>query len=147
MCAIMSTQVRQGLRLLQSAACARILLTCAGLSPLNSLRNGPSRFELQRRLERLERQFAGVLNRLSPEHRARLRLERALFLRLLQESAAFRLQFWSDRDALDEMPASHLFEWVAHDDERMELAQIESAMTPEEKTRYACAMDEPSPFL
>lgn len=142
----MSMPVRQALRLLQSAACSRILFTCAGLSPRNALRNGPSRFELQCRLERIEHQIAGLLRGMTPEQRARLRLERALFLQLLQESAAFRLEFWSDRDALDEMPASHLFEWVAHDDERMELAQIESAMTPEEKMRYACAMGEPSPF-
>jgi len=142
----MSTPVRQALRLLQSAACARILLSCAGLSPLNALRNGPSRFELQCRLEGLERQIGVLLRAMTHEQRARLRLERALFLQLLQESAGFRLEFWTDRDALDEMPASHLLEWVAHDDERMELAQIESAMTPEEKFRYACAMGEPSPF-
>ncbi len=142
----MRTPVRQALRLLQSAACARILFTCAGLSPHSALRNGPSRFELRCRLERIERQIADLLREMTPEQWARLRLERALFLQLLQESAAFRLQFWSDCDALDEMPSSRLFEWVAHDDERMELAQLESAMTAEEKMRYACAMGEPSPF-
>ena len=116
------------------------------MSPRNALCNGPSRFELQCRLERLEQQIARLLCEMTSEQRARLRLERALFLQLLQESAGFRLQSWSDRDALDEMPVSHLFEWVAHDDERMELALIESVMTPEETMRYACAMGEPSPF-
>jgi hypothetical protein len=146
MCRIMSTPVRQALRFLQSAACARILLTCAGLSPRNGLRYGPSRVELQSRLERLEQKIGDLLRYMTPEQRARLRLERALFLQLLQESAGFRLQFWSDSEALEEMPASHLFEWVSHDDERMELTQIEGAMTPEEKLHYACAMGEPSPF-
>jgi hypothetical protein len=140
------TPVRQALRLLQSVAYARILLSCAGLSPRNALSNGPSRFELRCRLEGLEQRIVNLLRAMTPEQRTRLRLERALFLQLLQESAGFRLQFWTDRDALDEMPASHLLEWVAHDDERMELAQIENAMTLEEKLRYACAMGEPSPF-
>ena len=142
----MGTLVQQALRLLQAAACARALLTCAGLSPQNALLNGPSRFELECRLESLDQQLTTLLLGMTREQRERLRLERALFIRLLQESAVFRLQFWSDRDALDEMPPSHLFEWVAHDDERMELAQIENAMTPNEKVRYASAMVEQSPF-
>jgi len=147
MCSIMNTPVHEALRLLQATACVRVLLTCAGLSSDNKLRNGPSRSELECRLEGLHRQLGRVLCGLMPQQRARLRLERALFLHLLQESAVYRLQAWSDRDAIDEMPASHLYEWVAHDDERMELAQVESAMTPEEKLHYVCALDEPSPFL
>src|SRR4051812_2425845 len=114
MCAMMSTPVRQALRLLQATACARILLTCAGLSPRNALCSGPSRFELECRLERLDQHLAYLVRSLTPEQRERLRLKRALFLHLLQESAIFRLQFWSDRDTLEDMPPSHLFEWVAH---------------------------------
>src|SRR4051812_41182119 len=84
---VMGTPVQHALRLLQAAGCARALLTCAGLSPQNALLNGPSRFELECRLENLDQQLTTLLLGMTREQRERLRLERALFLRLLQESA------------------------------------------------------------
>jgi hypothetical protein len=41
-----------------------------------------------------------------------------------------------DEDDLADMPVSHLFEWVAYDLERLELEEIEGAMTPREEARY-----------
>jgi hypothetical protein len=76
---------------------------------------------------------------LSPEERSAVRLGRALFLRLLLASAHQRLDPWCDAETLDTMPPSHLLEWVAYDDERTELAEVESTMTPEESVLYAHA--------
>ena len=136
---IMSALV-QPLRLLQAGALARIRLQCARISHRAVLHDDGKDFQLQCRVEKFERQAAALIQTLTPEQCVRLRMERALFLHMLQASAASRLDGWSDRDTLDCMPASHLFEWVAHDDERKELAELENAMGPDEKIRYACAL-------
>lgn len=133
--AIMGAAPRQILRLLQAAAFARIQCECVRLSKAA----GPERFDFRRRIEVCTRELGFLEYTLTPDERSAVRVERALFLRLLLASAPQRLGSWSDTETLDEMPASHLFEWVSHDEERMELAEIESAMTPQEKARYALA--------
>ena len=133
--AIMGAAPRQILRLLQAAAFARIQCECARLSK----EAGPARCDYQRRVEVCTRELGFLEYTLNPDEKSTVRLERALFLRLLLASAPQRLGSWSDTETLDEMPPSHLFEWVSHDEERMELAAIESAMTPQEKVRYAHA--------
>jgi hypothetical protein len=66
-----------------------------------------------------------------------LKIKRAIYLRMLLDSAPSRLQYWVDEDDLEDMPKSRLFEWVAYDLECMELEQIEATMTPAEQARYA----------
>jgi hypothetical protein len=136
----MSALIQQALQLLQAGALARIQFQCARIVRRSLLRDDGKDFKLQCRIEKFERQAAALIQTFTPEQCMRVRLERALFLHMLQESAASRLEGWSDQDTLDCMPASHLFEWVAHDDERKELAELENAMGPDEKIRYACAL-------
>jgi hypothetical protein len=76
-----------------------------------------------------------------PGQIATIKVARALYLRMLLESAPMRLQSWSDSDHVDNMPKSHLFEWIAYDFERLELAELEGAMTPDEAASYAQALD------
>ena len=66
-----------------------------------------------------------------------LKIKRAIYLRMLLDSAPKRLQDWVDEDELEDMPKSRLFEWVAYDLECMELEQIEATLTPSEEARYA----------
>ncbi|MDM0074613.1 hypothetical protein QTH90_09495 [Variovorax sp. J2P1-59] len=137
--AIMGAAPRQILRLLQAVAFARIQCECMRLTRAVGRAVGPERFEYHRRMDVYARELEFLQHALAPDERSAVRVERALFLRLLLSSAPWRLASWSDTETLDEMPASHLFEWVAHDDERMELAEIESAMTPQETMQYAYA--------
>jgi hypothetical protein len=78
-----------------------------------------------------------------PHEIAEIKVGRALYLRMLLESAPTRLQSWSDCETLDDMPKSHLFEWISYDFERLELAELEGSMTPEEAASYAQALDAP----
>ncbi|MBO9513678.1 MAG: hypothetical protein J7549_06120 [Variovorax sp.] len=128
------------LRLLQALACARIHFGCKRLSP--QMWNYPdlSSGELWTRMTIYQERIDALANAMSVEQRAQVRLERALFLRLLLDSAPARLKAWSDQDEVSAMPPSHLFEWVSHDDERLELAQLEAAMTPQESARYDSAL-------
>ena len=72
---------------------------------------------------------------------ARIKIARALYLRMLLESAPSRLQSWSDSASMGEMPNSHLFEWISYDFERLELAELEGSMSTEEAASYAQALD------
>jgi hypothetical protein len=76
-----------------------------------------------------------------PREIAQIKVARALYLRMLLESAPTRLQSWSDCDNLDDMPKSHLFEWISYDFEQLELAELEGSMTEEEAASYAQAID------
>lgn len=71
-----------------------------------------------------------------------VRIARALYLQRMLESAPARLAPWSDCSSLRAMPSSHLFEWVAHDCERLELSQLEDAMSPTEAALYAHSLDQ-----
>ncbi|MBO9650460.1 MAG: hypothetical protein J7605_18310 [Variovorax sp.] len=129
------------LRLLQALACSRIHFGCKRLSPKVWKYPDLSCDELWLRMTLYQERIDQLANAMSVEERAQVRLERALFLRLLLESAPARLQSWSDQDEVTDMPPSHLFEWVAHDDERLELSQLEAAMTPQESARYDIAVN------
>jgi len=72
---------------------------------------------------------------------ASVRVARALHLQRMLGSAAARLAPWNDRSDLASSPPSHLFEWVSHDYERLELAELEDAMTPEETALYAQSLE------
>ena len=76
-----------------------------------------------------------------PRQIARIKIARALYLRMLLESAPTRLQAWSDSESMGEMPKSHLFEWISYDFERLELAELEASMSREEAASYAQALD------
>ncbi len=94
------------------------------------------------RVLRCEQALAGLRLLLDePGQIAQIKVARALYLRMLLESAPARLQSWSDSDNVDDMPKSHLFEWIAYDFERLELTELEGAMTPDEAASYARALD------
>jgi hypothetical protein len=76
-----------------------------------------------------------------PRQIAEIKVARALYLRMLLESAPTRLQSWSDCESLDQMPKSHLFEWISYDFEQLELAELEGSMTEEEAAWYTQAID------
>lgn len=128
------------LRILQALSQARIRQTCAQLSESVNAGSSGEATDLPRRIADREREAMRLLASMDGAQRSEVKLARALFLRLLLESAAQRLQDWSDQDPLDRMPPSRLFEWISHDHEQLELAQLESQMTPEEAARYVSAM-------
>lgn len=130
------SELRQALDLLQALCLARIQLDCCRMRPAGSIEAELREFELTQRVIQREREAARMQSALGAGQRSALRVARALYLRLLLDSAARRLDGWSDQDPLQTMPDSRLFEWVAHDYERLELIQLESAMTPDEMQRY-----------
>uniref|UniRef100_UPI0040393B37 hypothetical protein n=1 Tax=unclassified Variovorax TaxID=663243 RepID=UPI0040393B37 len=94
------------------------------------------------RLGYCERQLAACRPAMEdPDRAAAVRIARALYLRFLLSSASVRLQPWCDGDDLAHMPLSHMFEWISHDFERVELAALEDAMTPAEATLYARSLE------
>lgn len=129
----------RALRILQELSYARVRLACIRLTLPSSIWLDMAELEFERRIESREREAQRLQYALSPSDCSELRIARAMFLLLLLESAPYRLQGWSDQDPLDRMPPSRLFEWIAYDHERLELAQLESAMTPEEARRYVSA--------
>lgn len=139
MLAMMGLALRRVLDLLQTVAYARIQCECMRLSSSRTFEAGPRRFDYQQRIDRSIRELHAFQGVLTPDERSAVRLGRALFLRLLLASAPQRLDPWCDSESFDTMPPSHLLEWVAYDDERTELAEVESAMTPEEAVLYARA--------
>ncbi|MGQ2923466.1 hypothetical protein [Variovorax sp. DAIF25] len=107
-------------------------------------RASPSSSELAgicRRVKECERRWARCREGLAAADMAALRVSRALDLQMLLESADARLSSWSDASSMDRMPASHLFEWVSHDCEKLELAQLEDAMSPAEAAIYVQSLD------
>jgi hypothetical protein len=98
--------------------------------------------ESHRRVQQCEQVLAQLRLLIDDPHQIEeIKIARALYLRLLLESAPVRLQSWSDSESFDDMPKSHLFEWISYDFERLELAELEGSMTPEEAASYAQALD------
>jgi hypothetical protein len=137
--AIMGAALRRVLDLLQTVAYARVQCECMRLSPAHASHAGARRCDYQQRIEHCMLELCSLQGGLTAEERSAVRLGRALFLRILLGSAHQRLDAWCDAETLDSMPPSHLLEWVAYDDERTELEEVESAMTPEESVLYAHA--------
>src|SRR6516225_4628476 len=86
------------LRLLQALACARIQFGCKRLSPRIWHYPDLSCDELWLRMSLYQERIDQLAGAMSAPERAHVRLQRALFLRLLLESAPARLQAWSDQD-------------------------------------------------
>ena len=124
----MTPTALQLLQLLQQLSQARIRFSCSQLSGVADGRSNPSEPEVPVRIAARERLALGLFARLDDKERCDVMRARARFLQLLLESAPHRLQGWSDQDPLDRMPPSRLFEWISHDFERLELAQIEARM-------------------
>jgi hypothetical protein len=133
----MSPGVETLLRLLQALCVARVRLECCRLKAEDSIRADMEEFAADQRMLRMEREVAARFAELTPRQRSELKIGRALYLQMLLGSAGARLRGWSDRDSLDTMPASHLFEWIAHDYEQQELAELENAMNPQEAALFA----------
>jgi hypothetical protein len=135
--------VQTALRSLQGLAYARTVEQCRRVAWLSRAHTGAARLE-ERARSVIAWENSVILLRLAmtPEERIELKIKRAIYLRMLLESAPVRLQPWVDEDDLADMPVSHLFEWVAYDLERLELEEIEGTMTPREEARYLREMVE-----
>lgn len=136
----MNSSALQLSRVLQELSQARIRLGCGQLAGAPGVWSHDSADELAQRIAGGERRALHLLASLNAAQRSEVVLARALFLQMLLDSAPKRLHGWSDRDPLDQMPPSHLFEWISHDHEQLELSQLESQMTPEEAARYVSAL-------
>jgi hypothetical protein len=141
----MCSNMNYALTVLQQCAYARVLCEVQRLRAENFQQ--PMSFQdLTQAVSRLKTctdRWASVQQALDPAYFPALRVARSLRLQEMLGSAPARLRGWSDGTPLSRMPASHLLEWVAFDLERLELAELEDAMTPEEAAMYAAALDEP----
>ncbi len=125
--------VQAALRSLQGLAYARAADQCRRVAWLSH----PARLDVRpSNLVAWEECTAALRRAMTPDELAELRIRRAVYLRMLLDSAPARLQAWADEHSLADMPASHLFEWVSYDLERLELAEIEATLTPAEEERY-----------
>lgn len=129
--------VQTALRSLQGLAYARVAEQCRRVAWLSRVHiESPLLEERAHSVVAWENQLAMLRLAMTPDERIELKIKRAIYLRMLMESAPARLQPWVDEDDLADMPASHLFEWVAYDLERLELDEIEATLTPREEARY-----------
>ena len=90
-----------------------------------------------KRLREVDGALSVLLDRMDDAQACELRIARAMFLRMLLRSAAARLGSWVLDPPPFDLPRSHRFEFVAHEYETRELAEIESAMTTTEAALYA----------
>lgn len=126
--------VQAALRSLQGLAYARAADQCRRVEWLS---HRPARLDARpSSLVAWEECTAALRRAMTPDELAELRIRRAVYLRMLLDSAPARLQAWADEHSLADMPASHLLEWVSYDLERLELAEIEATLTPSEEERY-----------
>ena len=129
--------VQTALRSLQGLAYARVVEQCRRVAWLSGTCAGSARLEERTRsVIAWENSVTLLRLAMTPEERVELKIKRAIYLRMLLDSAPVRLQPWVDEDDLAEMPVSHLFEWVAYDLERLELDEIEGTLTGSEEARY-----------
>ncbi|PNG58506.1 MULTISPECIES: hypothetical protein [unclassified Variovorax] len=129
--------VQTALRSLQGLAYARVVEQCRRVAWLSRTLAGAARLEERARsVAAWENQLTMLRLAMTAEERVELKIKRAIYLRMLLDSAPVRLQPWVDEDDLADMPASHLFEWVAYDLERLELDEIEATLTEREEARY-----------
>ena len=134
----MSPIVQAALRSLQGLTHARAAEQCRRVAwPSRDPAGSPRLEERAPSVSAWENSVAMLRQEMSAEEQVELRIKRAIYLRMLLDSAPMRLQAWVDEDDLESMPVSHLFEWVAFDLERMELLEIEAMLTPAEGARYA----------
>ena len=129
--------VQTALRSLQGLAYARVVEQCRRVAWLSRTYAGSARLdERTRSVIAWENSVTLLRLAMTPEERVELKIKRAIYLRMLLDSAPVRLQPWVDEDDLASMPVSHLFEWVAYDLERLELDEIEGTLTGSEEARY-----------
>lgn len=143
--ALMQGFLDRALQLLQQLAYARVLSEFHRLQDLRCRASdicSHGFVTAQERLVLCEQQLEVFQRTLdNPDKVAAVRVARALYLRMLLSSAATRLQPWSDGEDITGMPLSHMFEWISHDFERLELAALEDAMTPAEIVLYARSIE------
>jgi hypothetical protein len=130
--------VQTALRSLQGLAHARAVAQSRRVAWLSRAQGRSTRLEERPGREIAWENHVVILRAaMSAEDLSQVKIKRAIYLRMLLDSAPKRLQDWVDEDELEDMPKSRLFEWVAYDLECMELEQIEASMTPAEQARYA----------
>ena len=135
--------VQTALRSLQGLAYARVVEQCRRVAWLSrTCAESALLEERTRSVIAWENSVTLLRLAMTPEERVELKIKRAIYLRMLLESAPVRLQPWVDEDDLADMPVSHLFEWVAYDLERLELDEIEGTLTGREEERYVREMGE-----
>lgn len=129
--------VQAALRSLQGLAHARAADQCKRVAWLSRARARSTRLEERpSSVVAWEKSIATFRLSMTADDLLELKIKRAIYLRMLLDSAPARLQAWADEDILADMPASHLFEWVSYDLERLELDEIEATLTPREEARY-----------
>ncbi|MDM0029679.1 hypothetical protein [Variovorax saccharolyticus] len=136
----MKPSVHGALRNLQELAYAQLL---SELDRFQRDRLGkPAGFALllNDRLARCQRQVARFQTSLSHTELSELRVARAVYLRMLLSSAFSRLRGWETQTCPASTPISHLHEWLAHDLERLELTELESGMSCDERDAYLRAV-------
>lgn len=143
--ALMQGFLNRALQLLQQLAYARVLCEFHRIQDLRCQASDICSHGLvtaQERLAACEQHLDEFQQTLDNKDKvAAIRLARALYLRMLLGSANKRLQPWSDGEDITNMPLSHMFEWISHDFERLELAALEDAMTPAEIVMYARSIE------
>ncbi|NDZ13569.1 hypothetical protein C7T35_28610 [Variovorax sp. WS11] len=129
--------VQTALRSLQGLAHARAIAQSRRVAWSSRARGRSTRLEERPGREMAWENHVVVLRLgMTAEELSELKIKRAIYLRMLLDSAPKRLQDWVDEDQLEDMPKSRLFEWVAYDLECLELEQIEGTMTAGEEARY-----------
>jgi hypothetical protein len=133
----MSPLVHQALHVLQKRAYAQVLMELGRIQTPSKTGRAISNFNpVNRRIARCERDLLRLRQAMTPAQLSELKIVRALYLRMLLSSAPARLYAWGDQTPLRETPTSHLLEWLSHDLEQLELAQLEATMTPAERVVY-----------
>lgn len=133
----MSPVVHQALRVLQQRAYAQVL---HAVGQVRSSTATPALLshtdKAHERIVRCEMEIDRLRLSMTREQLVELKISRALYLRMLLSSASTRLQSWSDLTRLEQTPPSHLHEWLSHDLEQLELAEVEASMTQGEAVWY-----------
>ena len=132
----MEQTVDRALRILQELAYAQLLCELARFQRTRLGRKGDFQLPLNERVARCQREVARFPSALTKPELSELEVARALYLRMLLSSASSRLRGWENQTCVANIPLSHLHEWLSHDLERLELAELEGAMSRNEKDAY-----------
>ena len=132
----MKPSVDRALRTLQELAYAQLLSELDRFQRARLGKQAGLPLLFNERVARCQREVARFQAALTKAELSDLKVARALYLRMLLSSASARLQGWETQTCLATTPLSHLHEWLSHDLERLELAELEAVMSPDERDAY-----------
>ena len=136
----MKPSVNRALRILQELAYAQLLSELDRFQRARLGKQAGFPLLFNERVARCQRQVAHFQTALTKTELSELKVARALYLRMLLASASSRLQGWDHQTCPGSTPISHLHEWLAHDLERLEPAELEGVMSGAEKDEYLRAL-------